>query len=269
LDTTDESSFFCLIRSGYLSWTGRSKLTGKLNISCDRVLEYIYQLRDARLLNVLSVAGKGICLGSFFGYLYRLTKFWVVEDFRQIIQQHFGELRDHECELIISFFKEEKFQKNDFFTETGKVCDRLSIIRSGILRVYAYADGKDVTQWIATDNSFMTEVLGFFFDQPNRWTIQAFTDTTLWSITKSDYQKLSEVFPKWNEIEKHFIVKCFAMIEDRVFAHLSMSAEERYNAYFEQNKELFNKIPLHYIASVLGMSPETFSRIRKRQMEKP
>lgn len=192
-----------------------------------------------------------------------------MEDFSKSIQQHFGELTQQECELIMPFFTEEKLQKNDFFTITGKVCDRLCIISSGIIRVYAYADGKDVTQWIATDGSFMTEVLGFFFDQPNRYNIQAFTDTTLWSITKADYQKLGEVFPKWKEIEKQFMMKCFAMIENRVFAHLSMSAEERYTVYFEQNKDLFNKIPLHYIASVLGMSAETFSRIRKRQMEKP
>jgi hypothetical protein len=47
------------------------------------------------------------------------------------------------------------------------------------------------------------------------------------------------------------------MIENRVFSHLSMTAEERYDAYFEQNKELFNQVPLQYIASVLGMSAET------------
>ncbi|PRD57386.1 cyclic nucleotide-binding protein [Sphingobacterium gobiense] len=192
-----------------------------------------------------------------------------MQDFKQRIQQHFGELTDQECELVISFFKEETLQKNDFFTETGKICDKLGIISSGILRVYAYADGKDVTQWIATDDSFMTEVLGFFFDQPNRYNIQAFTDTKLWRITKADYQKLAEVFPKWKEIEKQFMMKCFSMIENRIFAHLSMNAEQRYNVYFEQNKDLFNKIPLHYIASLLGMSAETFSRIRKRQMEKP
>ncbi|MBD1426987.1 Crp/Fnr family transcriptional regulator [Sphingobacterium arenae] len=191
-----------------------------------------------------------------------------MENFKKTIKQHFGALTDQECELVISFFKEEKLEKNDFFTTTGKACDKLSIIRSGIIRVYAYADGKDVTQWIATDGSFMTEVLGFFFDQPNRYNIQAYTDTTLWSITKADYQKLAEVFPKWKEIERQFMMKCFAMIENRVFAHLSLNAEERYNVYFEQNKDLFNKIPLHYIASVLGMSAETFSRIRKRQMEK-
>ncbi|OJV54473.1 MAG: Crp/Fnr family transcriptional regulator [Bacteroidetes bacterium 43-16] len=136
-----------------------------------------------------------------------------------------------------------------------------------MLRVYALSDGKEITQWISTENFLVTEVAGFFFDQPNRWNIQAFTDTTLWTISKASYHKLCRELPKWHEIEKRFFVKCFAMIEDRIFAHLSMTAEERYQQYFEQHSALFNQVPLQYIASVLGMTPETFSRIRKRQAE--
>lgn len=168
---------------------------------------------------------------------------------------------------MYSYFHEEKLKKNEFFTKSGKICDRLSIVKSGILRVYALSDGKEITQWISTGSFLITEVTGFFFDQPNRWTIRAFADTELLTITKTNYHKLCKGVPKWHEIEKRFIVKCFAMIEDRVFSHLSMTAEERYDLYFEQNSALFNQVPLQYIASVLGMTPETFSRIRKRQTE--
>ncbi|MGE4514498.1 MAG: cyclic nucleotide-binding protein, partial [Chryseobacterium sp.] len=73
-------------------------------------------------------------------------------------------------------------------------------------------------------------------------------------------------FPQWSDIEKKLIMKCFSMMEDRIFTHLSLTAEQRYDLYFEQNKSLFNKVPLQFIASVLGMSPETFSRIRKRKI---
>lgn len=190
-----------------------------------------------------------------------------LEEFNKLIQTHFGQLTNKELATIHSYFHEEQLQKNDFFTKSDKVCDRLSIVKSGILRVYALSDGKEITQWISTENFLITEVSGFFFDQPNRWTIQAFTDTELLTITKTNYHKLCKEFPKWNTIEKRLILKCFAMIEDRVFSHLSMTAEERYDLYFEQNRALFNQVPLQYIASVLGMSPETFSRIRKRQAE--
>lgn len=191
----------------------------------------------------------------------------MTEDFNHLIQESFGALSPEELDVIFSYFQEEKLHKDDLFTKSGQVCNRLSIIKSGILRVYALSDGKEITQWISTGTFLMTEVMGFFFDQPNRWTIEAFTETELLTITKSDYRKLCKEFPQWNEIEKKFIIKCFAMMEERVFSHLSMTAEERYIAYFEKNRVLFNQVPLQYIASVLGMTPETFSRIRKRQVK--
>ncbi len=191
-----------------------------------------------------------------------------MKNFDELIQQYFGSLSSQELSVIQSYFREEKLSKNEIFTGSGEICDRLSVVKSGILRVFALTeDGKEITQWLSTKDFFVTEVMGFFFNQPNRWTIQAFTEVELLSISKADYQKLCQEFPKWIEIEKQFIIKCFAMMEERVFSHLSMTAEERYNQYFEKNKELFHQVPLQYIASVLGMSPETFSRIRKRQAE--
>lgn len=192
-----------------------------------------------------------------------------MKEFHTLIQEHFGQLTDTELVKVQSYFQEEKLRKNDFFTKSDKVCDKLSVVKSGILRVYALSDGKEITQWISTENFLITEVLGFFFDQPNRWNIQAVTDTELLTITRENYLKLCNEFPKWNEIEKRFIVKCFAMMEDRIFSHLSMTAEERYCLYFEQNSTLFNQVPLQYLASVLGMTPETFSRIRKRRIGNP
>lgn len=187
-----------------------------------------------------------------------------MQEYNEIIKAYFGELTDVELSLVLSFFHEEKLQKNDVFTKTDGYCDRLSLLKKGIVRIYTLVDGKEVTQWISTENYFITEISSFFFDQPNRWTIIALTDCELLTINKDNYIKLCKEFPKWNEIEKQFIAKCFITLEDRVFSHLSMSAEERYDLYFQQNKELFNQVPLQYLASVLGMSAETFSRIRKR-----
>lgn len=191
-----------------------------------------------------------------------------MKNFDELIQQYFGNLTAEELSIIQSYFKEERLNKNEIFTKSEEICDRLSVVKSGILRVFALTeDGKEITQWLSTKNFFVTELMGFFFNQPNRWTIQAFTEVEILSISKTDYLKLCNEFPKWIEIEKQFIIKCFAMMENRIFSHLSMTAEERYNQYFEQNRELFHQVPLQYIASVLGMSPETFSRIRKRQAE--
>ncbi|MEJ0057663.1 MAG: Crp/Fnr family transcriptional regulator [Bacteroidota bacterium] len=101
---------------------------------------------------------------------------------------------------------------------------------------------------------------------PARWNIQALVDTELHTNHRDDYNRIAEKVPKWPELEKQFIVRCFTIMENRIFAHLSMPAEERYSLFFHQNRELFNQVPLQYIASMLGMTPETFSRIRKKQL---
>jgi CRP-like cAMP-binding protein len=79
-----------------------------------------------------------------------------------------------------------------------------------------------------------------------------------------NYQNIGAVVPEWHELEKFFIAKCFLNLEDRVYTFLSMTAEERFHHFYEQKQELFNLVPLQYIASMLGMTPETLSRIRKK-----
>jgi len=184
---------------------------------------------------------------------------------QQAFTENFGQLNQTEFQQLLPYFEVEQIKKNDFFTEENKYCRKLSLQQSGLLRVYKIWDDKEITQWIATPNYFITEISSFFFDEPGRWNIQALTDVELLTISKENYRKICTEFPKWNDIEKKFIAKCFAMLENRVFSHLSLTAEERYDLFFNQNKELFNQVPLQYLASVLGMTAETFSRIRKRK----
>ncbi|MDH4472172.1 MAG: Crp/Fnr family transcriptional regulator [Fluviicola sp.] len=182
------------------------------------------------------------------------------------ISSYFGVAQPEDLNAISQFFRQETLKKGDFFLETGKGCNKLSFIQSGMLRIYLQTEDKEVTQWISTKGYFVTDLAGFVFEAPARWTIQALSDVELFTINRSDYVKIGQLIPKWNELEKLFIARCFVILEDRIFTHLSMTAEERYNFFFENNKELFNQVPLQYIASMLGMTPETFSRIRKKQL---
>lgn len=182
----------------------------------------------------------------------------------QNIKQYFGEISKDELKTVSSMFKPEMIRKGDYFLKTGKDCDKLSFVRSGYLRIFVETGKKDVTQWISAKDSFITDLSGFIFEQPARWNIQALADTEIYTLHKRDYQQLETLVPQWPVLEKLFIAKCFTVLEDRIFTHLSMTAEERYQFFFERNKELFNQVPLQYIASMLGMTPETFSRVRNK-----
>jgi len=184
-------------------------------------------------------------------------------ELQEYIRSYFGIVNEG-MEKITSFFIESELKKGDYFTKTGQYCEKLSFISSGFIRVFAKANDKEVTQWISSKGSFITDLYSFNFKQRSRWDIQALTDCKLYTIHKENYALLSTVVPNWSEIEKQFITGCFIQLEDRVFNHLSLSAEERYHLFFENNKEFFNQVPLQYIASMLGMSPETLSRIRSK-----
>ena len=186
-------------------------------------------------------------------------------ELEQYISSYFP-VNKEEMKTIVACFKLETLEKTDFFLKADHYAERLSFIRSGILRIYATSGDKDVTQWISTQGYFVTDLASLVFDIPARWNIQAITPTELFTISKKDYRNLGKLIPQWNQLEKLFIAKCFTILEDRIFSHLSMSAEERYNQLYAMNRELFNQVPLNYLASMLGMSPETFSRIRAKQV---
>ncbi len=180
--------------------------------------------------------------------------------------QHYFSISPDDCKKVAGLFRIETMEKGTFWLKAGRYCNKMSFIQQGLFRVYVIQEDKEITQWIGTGGYFITDVSSFMLRSLSRFNIHALTDTTLFTIDLEQYETLGKIVPKWNELEKLFICKCFVTIENRVLDLISMSAEERYKQLFEQNKELFNLVPLQYLASMLGMTPETFSRIRRKMI---
>lgn len=190
----------------------------------------------------------------------------MANELEQYIESYFGVIQPEELKEISALFHVSTVEKGSNFLKTGKRSTNLSFIQSGFMRIYAIHDDKEVTQWISSKGQFIVDLESFIFESPARWTIQALVDTTIYSISKEDYERIGDVVPNWHKLEKLFLIRCFSTMENRIFSHLSMTAEERYKLFFEGFPELFNQVPLQYIASLLGMTPETFSRVRKKLM---
>ncbi|MDX2305964.1 MAG: Crp/Fnr family transcriptional regulator [Microscillaceae bacterium] len=174
-----------------------------------------------------------------------------------------------QSEKIVSFFKPTSLKKNDFFLKSGSLSNRLAFVQSGILREYLLtSEGKEITKWISTRGFFVVDLESFLFEKAARYHVQALEDSALLVIHKSHYNHIQDHIPEWPSLEKLFIVKCFSILEERIITHLSLTAEERYHWLFAYQPELFNAVPLQYLASMLGMTPETLSRIRKKNAER-
>ena len=169
-----------------------------------------------------------------------------------------------QSEKIAALFSEEQLLRTKFHTVNGSRHGKLSFVKSGFLRIFRQTEKKEVTQWISSPGEFTTDLNAIMFNQPARWNIQALTDCELYTLDYSNYQRIQEEIGNWAEIEKLFLAKCFITIEDRIFSFISMTAEERYHFLCRSKPELIQQVPQQYLASMLGMTPETFSRIRKK-----
>jgi hypothetical protein len=172
---------------------------------------------------------------------------------------------ESEFESIQDFFKPLEIKKDEYFLEQGKYVRKLGFVESGILREFLYVNDKEVTKWFSTAGYFAVDLSGFLHNQKSKVNYQALNDTSLLTISKEDYDRIGDTVPKWDKLEKMFLTKCFSVLENRVISHLAMNAEERYQQLFDFQPQLFNEVPLIYLASTLGMSPETLSRIRSKQ----
>ncbi|MCH2215332.1 MAG: Crp/Fnr family transcriptional regulator [Flavobacteriales bacterium] len=187
-----------------------------------------------------------------------------MSELKKHIIQTFG-FTESEFQQIKEFFKPKVILEGDYFLKEGQYVKLMGFVEKGILREFLYVNDKEVTKWFSNSGYFAVDLSGFLFDKKSKVNYQAMTDVELLVISKEDYNKISARVPRWDKLEKMFLAKCFTVLENRVVSHLALNAEERYNQLFAFNPSLFNEVPLNQIASMLGMTAETLSRIRKKQ----
>lgn len=164
---------------------------------------------------------------------------------------------------ILSVFKPLEITKGEFFLKSGKTCRQMAFIESGYMRMYDIANGKEITLWIGANGKFITSLSSFIFATKNNWNIQAITDCKLYIINREDHFKLNKTEPKWLEFDNILLANSFAFLEKNMFAHLHTTAKQRFQSLLDLEPDLFKHVPLQYIASMLGITPESLSRLRK------
>ena len=165
---------------------------------------------------------------------------------------------------IAGNFSDRSVLKNEFFLKEGKHCDDYLFLETGFMRSFAYnTAGDDITTNFYSENQVVFEVSSFFNRTPSKENIQALTDCRGWSITYEQLNKLFHALPEFREFGRHILVKGFSSLKTRMLSMITETAEARYESLLISNPEILRDAPLKNIASYLGVTDTSLSRIRK------
>jgi CRP-like cAMP-binding protein len=173
-----------------------------------------------------------------------------------------SKLEDADMEAFSAKWQYFDFPKNHVILKEGEIGDFLYFIKKGLVRLYYMKDGKEITEWIAIDNNFFVSTLSFFSRQPSRLTIHALEPTEVVAIHNDD---LEAICRENHAVEHHIrqmMVYSVNLAHQRIEDLQFEPAQQRYDKLMLEHSDFIQRVNLGYIASFLGITQETLSRIR-------
>lgn len=179
--------------------------------------------------------------------------------------KHLSELinvSDELNEKLNQSVKTIELNKGSIVLNSNERCSNLYFINKGMIRGYYYLDGKEVTSWFAQENEFATCFYAFITKSNSFETIQAIEPCTLTEISYETLQNLYSKFPETEHVGRIITENYYIKLEERLLNIQFKSAKERYENFLKTKPSIAQRAPLGQIASYLGITQETLSRIR-------
>lgn len=159
----------------------------------------------------------------------------------------------------------QQVKRGSFLLKAGETCKHLYFIRKGVIRGYIREGAKEVTTWITAENEMVTSIRGLSLQEPSLENIQAIEHCDLVVASYESLQYLYDHYLEVNIVGRKLLEQYYRDAEERAFISRIPNATKRYQHFLETKPNLANRIALKYIASYLGMTIETLSRIRSKK----
>lgn len=175
------------------------------------------------------------------------------------------EISDEELSVLQQFFTSKRLRKKQYLLQEGDVCKYIAFVTKGILRSYSIDDkGNEHILQFAFENWWISDMHSYFTGEPSIYTIDAIEDVEMLLITNAAKEQLLQQIPKMERYFRILFQNNIIAIQNRLVCSLSQSAEEKYKKMNDDYPAIIQRVPQHMIASFLGITPETLSRIRKQ-----
>lgn len=190
----------------------------------------------------------------------------------ELLKQKFNELitlTEEEFETCKSLFQPKKLRRRQYLLQEGDVCKHTTFVEKGTLRLYNIdKKGNEHILQFAMEGWWIGDLYSFFSNQPSNYNIDALEDCELLLITQPNYELLLERVPKLERFYRILIQNNLVATQKRLLHSFSESAESKYEKMLDTCPDIFQRAPQHMIASYLGITRETLSRIRSQIAKK-
>lgn len=174
------------------------------------------------------------------------------------------DISGEELEMIRNGATEKTLRKWQSILHDGETWKVNCFIAKGCFRLYRFdKDGNDHTMRFGVENWWITDQQSYNHGTPSEYNIEALTPSTVITWSKETWEELSATIPQLKLFNELLLSRSYEASQRRIFSLISNSAEEKYLEFQQTYPNIFNSVPLHMVASYLGMSRETLSRIRK------
>lgn len=178
-------------------------------------------------------------------------------------------LSEKDMQTVIGSFNRVEFKKNDFLLREGQVANEYYFIESGFMRSFAIdTRGNEITAGFYSEKKLVLEVTSFFLRIPTREHIQVMADSVCWRIGFDTFQELFHNILAFREASRGRLVNGYFALKKRTLSIITDSAETRYLQLLKEHPEIFQHVPLKHIATYLGITDTSLSRIRKELVKK-
>jgi CRP/FNR family transcriptional regulator, anaerobic regulatory protein len=204
-------------------------------------------------------------LQNLWHYLvsFRMDEFAIIRNYvSRFITFTEEEWRVHQSMLVRRFLK-----KGEFILRGGEVCNHVTFLNKGFVRVYNVVNDEELTANFAFEGNYVTDYTSFVSRQPSLDNIVAMEDLEILQLNYNDMQAAYEKYPVWQKFGRLIAEYILIFATERSRTFLFLSPEERYLKLIKDRPKVIANVPLKYIASYLGITPEALSRIRKRMAE--